>query len=581
MKTRRIFFISFALMVTASFMVSIVAQDVSAGKKLIETSQWNKANQLFTDLVKKNPTDPSYKFYLGETFLGLGKADSAESNFSRSTDFAFSNAGLGKIILSKGDTTKAKESFNKAIKGDKKNGDLYAYIVDACVSANYPKLAEQYLGRGKEVTTKNARLYVASGNLAKLRGSAGDAANAYENANYYDKNLALAYVKVGQIYTDSRTWELAEKKFKEALTVDPQYSLAFKGLGDMYYKSGRFQEASDNYKKYFEVSEVSLDDNYRYAFILFYNKQYAEATKMVENLLKTDSKNPVLLRIQAYISYELGVDDKGKAKDPTIMSTALTNITNFFKVQPSNKILSSDYEYLAKIQIASNLDSLAPANYIKAYEKDSSKTNFVDEAAKLNTKLGKYLDAANCYKIMIRISPENTVINTYKMGTQYYFQATKKDTAKADSLIKRQNLVFADSAFKTVFTANPTSVLGPLWMARTEQQMDTKNEGLAKPHYEKLIEIVTAGNDAAKRKNDLIEAYRFLGGYWYEKAYAEIAKKNKDKAAYTENKTKSLEYWNKILELNPNDTQAPEAIKEFGNLDKIKNKPAPGAQAQQ
>jgi tetratricopeptide (TPR) repeat protein len=577
MKTRRIFFISLVLMATASLHMRVVAQDVSAGKKLIETLQWNKANQLFIDLVKKTPTDPSLKFYLGETFFALGKPDSAESNYSKSTDFAFSYAGLGKIILTKGDTTKAKESFNKAIKGDKKNGDLFAYIVDVCVSANYPKLAEQYFLRGKEVTTKNARLYVASGNLAKLKGNAGDAANAYENANYYDKNLALAYVKVGMIYSDSRTWDLAEKKFKEALAVDPQYSLAFKGLGDMYYKSGRFQEASDNYKKYLETSEVTLDDNYRYAFILFYNKQYAEATKMVKDLLVTDSKNPVLLRIQAYISYELGVDDKKTVTDKESIKTALTNINNFFNEQSANKLLSSDYEYLAKIQIASGLDSLAPANYIKAFEKDSSRINFVDEAAKLNTKLGKYLQAVECYKTLIKVSPENSLINTYKMGTQYYFQATKKDTAKADSLVKRQNLVFADSAFKQVATQSPNSTLGPLWMARTEQQLDTKGEGLAKPVYEKLIEMILAANETVKRKNELMEAYRYLGSHWYEKAYIELAKK-KDKAAYTENKTKSLEYWNKILELNPNDTQAPEAIKEFANLDKIKNKPAPQPQ---
>jgi len=573
MKTRRTLFISFVLILTASFMIGAAAQDVASGKKLIETNQWKKANQFFIDQVKNNPVDPSLKFYLAETYFALGKADSAESNYSRSTKYSFSIAGLGKIALSKGDTLKAKDNFNKAIKEEKKNGDLYAYIVDACVSSSFPKLAEQFLARGKEVTTKNARLYIAAGNLAKFKGNAGEAANAYENAYFYDKNLALAYVKVGMIYTDSRTWDVAGQNFNKALEIDPQYTLAFKGLGDLNFKSGHFQEASDNYKKYFALSEVTLDDNYRYAFILFYNKQYAEATKMLNDLLVTDSKNPVLLRIQAYISYELGVDEKGKVKNPESIKTALTNINNFFMHQNTSKFLYSDYEYLAKIQIASGLDSLAPANYMKAFAFDSTKTNFVDEAAKVNARLGKYLAAAACYKIMIRLSPENAAINNFKMGQQYYFEATKKDTAKADSLVKKGNLVLADSAFKTVATLIPNSTLGILWMSRTENLLDTKGEGLAKPFYEKLIQMILTANENVKRKNELLEAYRYLGAYWYEKAYTALTKK-KDKAEYQEDKTNSLESWNKILEIDANDKQAPEAIKAFNDLDKVKNRPA-------
>ncbi|HEY4788742.1 MAG TPA: tetratricopeptide repeat protein, partial [Bacteroidales bacterium] len=540
---------------------------------------WNKANQFFADQVKKNPADPSLKFYLGETFLALGKADSAENNFNKGIDYAFSTAGLGKIILSKGDTTKAKESFNKAIKEERKNGDLYAYIVEACISGGYAKLAEQFYLRGKEVTTKNANLYMAAGDLAKLRGNAGEAANAYENAVFYDKNMALAYVKVGNIYTDSRSWDVAAQNFNKALAIDPQYPLAFKGLGDMYFKSGKFQDASDNYKKFFDNSEVSLEDKYRYAFILFYNKEYAEATKMIESLLKIDSKNPVLLRLQAYISYELGVDEKGKVTKPESITTAMDNITKFFKVQDRSKLLSSDYEYLAKIEIASKLDSLAPDNYMKAYLMDSTRTSLLEDGAKIASRIGLYLKAVPFYQTMIRLSPENAAINSFRLGQQYYLQAFKKDTAKADSLLKQQHLILADTAFKTVATLIPANILGPLWMARTENLLDTKGEDKAQPYYEKVIQLITGANEADKRKNEIVEAYRYMGALWYTRAYNALNKK-KDKAEYQEDKTKSLDAWNKILELIPTDTQAKEAQKAFEDLDKVKNRPQPQAQPQ-
>lgn len=568
MKTRRTYFINFVLMLAASSLIGVGAQDVSAGKKLIETSQWNKANKLFAEQVKANPADPSLKFYLGETYLALGKIDSAENNFTKGQEFAMSIAGLGKIVLSKGDTTKAKEFFNKAIKSEKKNGDLYGYIADACISFNYPKLAEQYITRGKDVTTKNPHLWLAIGDLARLKGNAGDAANAYENAFYYDKSLALAHVKVGNIYTESRSWAIADSSFRKALRVDPNYPLAYKGLGDLFYKSGHFQEASDNYKKYFSLSEVTLEDNYRFAFILFYNKEYAEASKLLDKLLAADSQNPVLLRLQAYMSYELGVNEKNQVTNAESVKSAYSNITQFFKVQPAKKLLSSDYEYLAKIQVAMGLDTLAPDNYKKAFDLDSTRTSLLEDGVKICTKTSKFMKAADFYKILNRVNPDNIGINTFKMGQMYYSQALRCDTAKADSLVKRSHLVLADSTFKTVATLIPTSYLGPLYMAKTESWLDTKNEGLASPNYQKVIDIITANNEQAKRKNELIEAFYYFGSFYYVKAYEALTKKNLTELQ--ELKGKSLEYWNKIKEIAPENTKADEGIKAVNEL-----KPAP------
>lgn len=567
MKTRSIYLFSLALVLIASSLVNVGAQDVSAGKKLIETYQWNKANKLFIDLVKANPADPSLKFYLAETYFALGQVDSAESNYAKGPEYALSIAGLGKITLSKGDTVKAKEIFNKAIKAQKKNGDLYGYIADACISYDFPKLAEQYIARGKDITTKSPGIYMAAGNLAAWKGNAGDAANAYENAFYYDKNLVFAKVKVGLIYTESRSWDAAAKAFNEAIAVDANYPLAYKGLGDMYYKSGKFQEASDNYKKYFSLSEVTLEDNYRYAFILFYNKEYAAATKMIQDLLATDSKNPVLLRIQAYISYELGVDEKKKVTNAQSIESAYSNITKFFELQPVKKLLSSDYEYLAKIQIAKGLDSLAPDNYKKAFLMDSSRLNLLDDGAKVAVKSGKFLKAADFYNIMNRVAPENLGVNTFKMGQMYYFEAVKNDTAKADTIIRRANLIKADTIFQTVARLIPSSPLGYFWAARTESQIDLMNTnqvGLPFNTWDKLVKLVETEGQLTKRKTELFEAYNYFGSYYYFKAYDALKAKNM--SLLQELKDKSKEYWMKMKGIAPESPKADEGIKAVDEL---------------
>jgi len=74
-----------------------------------------------------------------------------------------------------------------------------------------------------------------------------------------------------------------------------------------------------------------------------------------------------------------------------------------------------------------------------------------------------------------------------------------------------------------------------------------KNEGMAKPYYEKFIELTLADPkfDLKKSGKDLIESYKYLGDYYFSVA--------NDKAT-------SKTYWQKVLEIDPNDKQAKEVL---------------------
>lgn len=66
---------------------------------------------------------------------------------------------------------------------------------------------------------------------------------------------------------------------------------------------------------------------------------------------------------------------------------------------------------------------------------------------------------------------------------------------------------------------------------------------LAKPHYEKFIELASV--DTAKYKTNLITAYHYMAFYFVQ---------------HEENE-KALEYYEKILVLDPEDSLAIERIK--------------------
>ena len=121
--------------------------------------------------------------------------------------------------------------------------------------------------------------------------------------------------------------------------------------------------------------------------------------------------------------------------------------------------------------------------------------------------------------------------------------AIAQNPAKAD---ERMALYLkADSIFGDFSIRYPEHYMGYFWRARVNAILDPETEtGLAKPYYEKVAEILEKTNNA-ERKKEMIEAYQYLGYYYYLK----------------EDKSNSLIYFNKIIAIDPNNTVATEAIK--------------------
>ena len=106
----------------------------------------------------------------------------------------------------------------------------------------------------------------------------------------------------------------------------------------------------------------------------------------------------------------------------------------------------------------------------------------------------------------------------------------------------------ADTLFAQVAAKSPEYAPAYLWRARCNYQLDLNNERwLAKPHYSKVLEIVV-GDDRNKNTNKkmVIESARYMGNY-----YASSAEKDK---------TKVLEYFQVVYDLDPNDTQAKQIL---------------------
>ena len=108
------------------------------------------------------------------------------------------------------------------------------------------------------------------------------------------------------------------------------------------------------------------------------------------------------------------------------------------------------------------------------------------------------------------------------------------------------NFQKSDSVFRIYSEKYPDQDFGYYWRARSSAAIDSSMEqGLAVPHYLKVVEIGEA-DTTMKSKKHLVESYGYLAGY--------EANQNKNYEA-------AIEYFEKLLQLDPDNEQAKKYVK--------------------
>ena len=151
------------------------------------------------------------------------------------------------------------------------------------------------------------------------------------------------------------------------------------------------------------------------------------------------------------------------------------------------------------------------------------------------------------------------VMDYYLLGQICY----SAGQAAQDSVeLMNMYLLKADTMFQVVVERSPTDYRGYLWRSRAAAVRDPElKEGLAKPLYEETLTVLDqdpSNKEKAATKRVYIEAYKYLGYYNYLQT-TNPAKKNEAIAA-------TKDYWNKMLELDPGNTEILEALKTLDSL---------------
>lgn len=521
------------------------AQDDIKGFLLLQMGKSQHAKNVFNTQLSINKNDAQAWYGLGEAYFVTNQMDSASKCFregiSVNPQYAYNFIGLGKHTLSTGNLTEAQKQFDQARKIGKKDVKILATIAEAFVEGpnNYIDFASNELKSAQKIDPLCSNIFWVEGIISLKNKDYSAAATNFEQTILYDSLNAGAYLNYAAIYANTTNKQPAIDALNHMIRSIPEGYVAYRALGDIYYDMANYTDAKKAYEIYLSYNDYTTDEKERYAFILFFLKDYDNSLVEIRQLSNNDPENYIFLRLMSYMDYETKAYDKG-----------YESFEKFFSKIPENKIISMDFDYYGKTLSALNYDSLATIAYEKAYEKDTTKMALLDEVAKMYLKQKKYNEAITYYTKILNKKQSPLPLDYFQLGRSYYLLANSIATLP-DSVVKdTATLSFAahkaDSLFDNVCILSPSSYLGFIWRARTNSLLDPESTlGLSKPYYEQTITFLL--QNPAKYIKEIIETYSYLGYYYY----------------ITENKSESIKYWNKIIELDPTNEKALAAIKDL------------------
>jgi tetratricopeptide (TPR) repeat protein len=569
-----------------------LSQDLNSALKLISSEQYEEAEKVFEELIKKDATNGNVYYYYGEALLKDYLSDTfsnsldeyakkAETLFQTGIKQAPGNVlnlvGLGAVtLLRTSDTLKANPYFTQAevavpVKLKKKEyTPQLATILTKLAAAqlygknNRLKMAINYLNRAKIINPADPNIYLTLGDVYIKQNDASNALINYNQALNKDPKSPLPKIKIGNIYMRVPNLVAARPYFEEAQQIDSTFAPVYRSLGELWTMAGRHDLAKQYYFKFMQLSGNTTPAKLRYANSLFRSKDYSGALEVIEEVLKVDNSRNYLNRIAGYSCYDKKPQDLEKGK---------TYMEIFFKNTKPENIITRDYAYYGRILYRlANKDSVmldkAFEQLRKAYAMDESDKALLSEMATNYYYSRRYKDAIEMFELKAQKGWADKSDSTVIARAYYYMKDYQK----------------ADEAFSKIVAANPQNIEAHLWLARTASYLDPEFEqGLAAQKFENMINQI--GTETEKYKNALQEAFYYMGSYnlqkkdydaakqWYEKWY-NLDPKNKEwqiKALggigiinFREKKyVETRDIYQKILDLDPTNKEIRQAIQDL------------------
>jgi tetratricopeptide (TPR) repeat protein len=336
-----------------SFSVFANAQTLQDAITKTENERFEAAAADFRALISKDATKGDTYFYFGENYFKNDNLDSAMIMYKKGTEVQPTNPlnyiGAGKVLLWQGKDVDGNASLFKGKTLGAKNATAFMKLAEVYTTAPAAGKnlleASKLLGDAIKWEPKNPEAHILMGdNLLEQNPTEGGAPiKEYEKALELNPKSPKAILRIGKLYSRARNYNLALENYKKAIGIDPNFAPAYREIAEIYHLAGQDAKALENIKKYLELNNTSPSAHKRYASFMFLNKQYPDAIKEMEEVVKKDPNDCYMWRLLGYAYYEMG-----NATDKEAFTKGLDAMNKFFACVSNKanfKMLPDDYKY--------------------------------------------------------------------------------------------------------------------------------------------------------------------------------------------------------------------------------------------
>ena len=521
-------------------MGGLKAQSLAEARKMLYYERYDGAAHQLQTLLEADPNNAEAWWLLTQVYVHRHQLQQIKVSLRMTSTILLESplilCAKGQVLLEQHQKDSAAAFFDKALAQTKEKDPI---VLDAIAQAQVEadsgnaQYAIDLLSKALKKEKHNPELYVELGDAYRRLGDGSECYKAYQDAMAMDSKYAKAIYRCGTIFVTQNNPEQYLKYFDAAIAADSLYAPAWYAL----YYHDYFRDvikAMDDLHHYIAATDPGIRNDYLVTDLLYASRKYQEAIQKARQLIGQQGgvSEPRLYKLIAYSYKEL--HDSAKAMD---------FMRQYFSKQVDTGFVVKDYETMGEIYDMLGRPDSAVTYYVKAgnLEKDSAEhRSYAKKLAGLYKKQKDYSNQALWLGKYYEGNSTATNLDLFNWGLAHYMA---------------REYATADSIFGLYETKYPDQDFGYYWRARSDVAIDTAMQnGMAVPHYEKLIAI--AEKDTANKTNrkHLIEAYGYIAAY---KANTE-----KDYAG-------AIAYFEKLLGLDPDN---PDAIKYVAILKKNQSK---------
>src|SRR6185369_11328805 len=286
--------------------------EIKAAQKLLDEDKKKAAIAALQKAITAYPEATQLYYYLGRAQIIAGDKAGAKASFeagvAKNPKEPLNIVGLGHLLILEKNVAQAKVKFEEALKLGKKNFTAMNAMGEAYLSDKaYQKDAMDILLKSKAINQTNPQIHLLIGDAhSMVLGQGGASASSYEHALDADNKCAAAEFKLGELFM-STNLPVAEEHYQKAVSIDPKFAQAHRELGELYYKKKDGPNAVKHYKKYLDLTDSpEKDDRFRLAFFYFMAKDYGNANKEFDDLIKKGNASSLTLKFAAQAQLKAG-----------------------------------------------------------------------------------------------------------------------------------------------------------------------------------------------------------------------------------------------------------------------------------